>query len=77
MDAKITLSFNGEIIDRAKKFTDEQIKDFEDGMQYYAAVNARCECIISEDKHDYYFSKIETLSARNFIEKYVLKKSKA
>ena len=60
-----------------KASEDKKIKDFEDAMQYYAALAAGCKCIVTEDQYDYYFSKIETLSAREFIEKYVLLRLKS
>lgn len=49
------------------------VHDFEDGLEYYSAENVNCECIITEDKSDFYFSKIEVLDARAFLEKYVMK----
>jgi predicted nucleic acid-binding protein len=51
----------------------KSVHDFEDGLEYYAAENAKCECIITEDKSDFYFSKFEVLDARAFLEKYVMK----
>jgi len=38
--------------------TNKKIKDFEDGLQYYAAANAGCKCIITGKVKDYYFSDI-------------------
>ena len=51
----------------------KQVKDFEDGLKYYSALRAKCQCIITEDVKDFYFSKIEVLNSRNFLEKYVMK----
>jgi predicted nucleic acid-binding protein len=48
-----------------------KILDIEDGLQYYSAIESGCEIIITEDKNDFYFSEIEVLSSRAFIEKYV------
>ncbi len=48
------------------------INDFEDGLEYYSAVENKCDCIITEDVDDFYFSKIEVLSSENFFEKYLL-----
>jgi predicted nucleic acid-binding protein len=53
---------------------DRMAHDFEDGMQYYSARNAKCKCIITADKNDYYFSKIEVLTAEEFLVKHVVKK---
>jgi predicted nucleic acid-binding protein len=54
-----------------KTAADKSIHDFEDGMQYYAALNAKCKCIITQDKDDFYFSKIEVLNAEEFLLKNV------
>lgn len=48
------------------------VNDFEDGLEYYSAVENKCDCIITEDVDDFYFSKIEVLSSENFFEKYLL-----
>lgn len=53
----------------------KKINDFEDGLEYYAARAAGCECIVTEDKNDFYFSEIETLNATRFFEKYMLRSS--
>jgi predicted nucleic acid-binding protein len=50
----------------------KKIHDLEDGLQYYSAVDSGCTCIITEDKNDFYFSEIEVLSSRRFLENYVL-----
>jgi predicted nucleic acid-binding protein len=47
------------------------ISDFEDGLEYYSAVDSKCDCIITEDIDDFYFSKIEVLSSEHFFEKYL------
>lgn len=49
------------------------IHDFEDGLEYYAAKAVKCQCIITEDKNDFYFSDIEVLSSEDFFEKYLKK----
>jgi len=49
-------------------FADPAVKDFEDGLEYYAALEAGCQCIVTEDKDDYYFSKIQVLTAQEFYE---------
>ena len=45
------------------------INDFEDGLEYYAALESKCECIITEDIDDFYFSKIEVLTSEDFFQK--------
>ena len=47
------------------------INDFEDGIEYYSAVDTKCDCIITEDIGDFYFSKIEVLGSEAFFEKYL------
>ncbi|MEQ8714934.1 MAG: PIN domain-containing protein [Cyclobacteriaceae bacterium] len=43
------------------------VKDFEDGMQYYAALNEGCDCIVTENKSDFYFSEIEVVNCQEFL----------
>ena len=50
----------------------KKIEDFEDGLQFYAAKNARCSAIITENVKDFYFSDIEVLSAEDFLIKHVI-----
>ncbi|MEO6638983.1 MAG: PIN domain-containing protein [Ginsengibacter sp.] len=49
------------------------INDFEDGIEYYSAVDNKCDCIITEDMGDFYFSRIEVLDSEDFFEKYLSK----
>ncbi len=49
----------------------KRIHDFEDGLQYYAAVHARCDVIITDDLEDFYFSEIETMQAEHFFATYL------
>ncbi len=48
------------------------VSDFEDGLEYYSALENKCDCIITEDIDDFYFSKIEVLSSESFFEKHLL-----
>ncbi len=57
-----------------KTVNNPAIHDFEDGLEYYAAVDSKCKCIITEDTGDFYFSNIEVLDSRGFFEKYLVKK---
>ncbi|MGB3524521.1 MAG: PIN domain-containing protein [Flavobacteriales bacterium] len=45
----------------------KKVHDFEDGLEYYAAVDAKCTCIVTYDKGDFYFSEMEVLNAREFL----------
>lgn len=49
------------------------IHDFEDGLEYYAAAEADCSCIITENTEDFYFSEIEVLNSENFCYRYLFK----
>ena len=51
--------------------TNKKVNDFEDGLEYYAAVNSKCGCIISADTDDFYFSEIEVLTAENYLIKHL------
>jgi predicted nucleic acid-binding protein len=55
-------------------FADPSVKDFEDGLQYYSALEAGCQCIVTEDKNDYYFSKIQILNAQEFYETHMARR---
>lgn len=55
-----------------QKITDQAIKnklihDFEDGMEYYSAIQNKCNCIISENQKDFYFSEIEVIRCEAFL----------
>jgi predicted nucleic acid-binding protein len=53
-------------------FGDPAVTDIEDGIEYFAALQAGCNCIVTEDKGDFHFSTIEVLSATEFVEKHIL-----
>lgn len=55
-----------------KALSDKNIHDFEDGMQYYAAVENKCTVIITQDTEDYYFSSIDVMNAEDFLKTHVL-----
>ena len=65
--------FISEMTEKTVKQTskDKRIHDFEDGLQYYSAIDSGCKCIITEDKEGFYFSKVEVLTSREFLENYV------
>lgn len=48
------------------------INDFEDGLEYYAAKDVKCNCIITEDTNNFYFSEIEVLDCKGFFNRYLL-----
>ena len=58
---------NQEITEMALR--NQKIRDFEDGLQYYSAINSKCDCIITEDPHDFYFSEIEVSGCEAFLKR--------
>ena len=57
-----------------ERVTDQAIKnklihDFEDGMEYYSAIQHKCNCIITENPKDFYFSEIEVVGCEAFLMK--------
>lgn len=60
---------------RIVKNTKEQIErnvmlnpvDFEDGLQYQAAIDAGCDCIITRNQKDFGFSEIPVMDAAEFL----------
>ncbi len=50
----------------------KKIHDFEDGLEYYAAKEVKCNCIVTEDTDDFYFSEIEVLDCKEFFNRYLL-----
>jgi predicted nucleic acid-binding protein len=56
-----------------KTLRHQSINDFEDGLEYHAALEQKCVCIVTEDKNDFYFSDIEVLNSTEFCNKYLTK----
>lgn len=54
-----------------KTISNPSIHDFEDGIEYFAALESKCACIITEDADDFNFSSIEVLTCEAFFEKYL------
>ncbi len=50
----------------------KKVNDFEDGLEYYAAIANKCQVIITEDTRDYYFADIDVQNARDFLTEHVL-----
>ena len=46
---------------------DKRAHDFEDGMQYYSAVEAGCTIIVTEDKDDFYYSTLAVKSCEELL----------
>lgn len=60
-------TINQEITEQAVK--NQKISDFEDGLQYYSALYQKCNYIVTEDQHDFYFSEIEVMGCEAFLKK--------
>ena len=75
---KIEILFNKlSITDIGKKevlqsLQNKKVNDFEDGLEYYAAINSSCDVIITEEISDFYFSSIPVFNSKAFIEKHLL-----
>ena len=59
-----------------KALENPKINDFEDGLEYYAAVENKCACIITEDVKDFYFSEIDVVTCQEFYDKYLVQKKR-
>ena len=44
--------------------------DFEDALQYFSAVQANADCLVTRNIKDYGFAKMEVLDSQTFIAKY-------
>jgi predicted nucleic acid-binding protein len=49
----------------------KQVNDFEDGIEYYAALNNKCDVIVTEDTSDFYFAAIKVCKAQSFLQEYL------
>jgi predicted nucleic acid-binding protein len=54
-----------------KTVSNKKIIDFEDGLEYYSALESGCQAILTENQGDFHFSEIEVLNCRDFMEKYL------
>ncbi len=61
------LSLDDKITELA--LSDDRFPDFEDGLQYYSAIENQIEVIITRNKKDFKNSKIPVLSAKEFLAK--------
>lgn len=49
--------------------TNPQVHDFEDGLEYYSAVQENCNFIITENPGDFYFSEMEVIRCEEFLKR--------
>ncbi len=60
--------------DVAKRAADDkQVLDFEDGLEYYSALQSGCQYIITEDLNDFHFSKIGVVTSEQFMTQIIAK----
>jgi predicted nucleic acid-binding protein len=52
----------------ARAAQNKAVLDFEDGLEYYSALHTGCECIITEDVDDFYFSEIKVMNCEEFLQ---------
>jgi len=67
-----TLCDHIEIAGSSKKsvqeaLNDPKVLDLEDGFEYYAALDSRCNYIITEDTGDFHFSEIPVMKSEDFL----------
>jgi predicted nucleic acid-binding protein len=58
-------SMDGQTTDKA--INNKKIHDFEDGMEYYSAIQQKCNYIITENQKDFYFSEIGVVGCEEFL----------
>ena len=56
---------NSEVVSLALQ--NKAVLDFEDGLEYYSALNTGCEYIITEDVDDFYFSELQVMACEQFL----------
>jgi predicted nucleic acid-binding protein len=45
------------------------VNDFEDEMEYYSAIQHNCDCIVTENQKDFYFSEIEVIGCEELLKR--------
>lgn len=50
-----------------KALKNPKVLDLEDGFEYYAAREARCDTIVTENQEDFYFATIRVMNSREFL----------
>ncbi|MEZ4987052.1 MAG: PIN domain-containing protein [Saprospiraceae bacterium] len=63
----VVLELNDKIIELS--LNDESFKDFEDGLQYYTALENEAEIIITRNLKDFKTSKIPVMTASQYLKK--------
>jgi predicted nucleic acid-binding protein len=59
-------SLNGSVVSQVLR--DHRITDFEDGLEYYSALQSGCDYIVTEDGGDFWFSSVQVMDCRGFLQ---------
>jgi predicted nucleic acid-binding protein len=57
------------VVDLAIK--NSRVTDFEDGLEYYSAINSTCEIIVTEDQNGFFFSDIPVYTCKQFLQEII------
>lgn len=52
-----------------RTISNPKISDFEDGLEYYAAVDAGCRLFVTKDVSDFWYAEIRVTDCQEFFEK--------
>lgn len=62
-------SVNSDTVSQALE--NPRVTDFEDGLEYFSALQHSCQAIITEDSDGFYFSEIPVYDCRKFLDEVV------
>lgn len=48
-----------------------QVTDFEDGLEYFSAINSSCEVIVTEHQNGFFFSDIPVFNCKQFLQEII------
>lgn len=55
----------------SKAVSDSSVIDFEEGLEYYSALQQGCKAIITQDSEGFYYSDIPVYDCQNFLDQVV------
>ena len=73
MAERLSVSKTGEA-EVMQSLQNKKVHDFEDGLEYYSAVNSKCSILITDDTDDFYFSEKEIVKPEVFLTRYLPQK---
>lgn len=50
-----------------KAIQNPKVLDLEDGFEYFAAIEARCDTIVTENQEDFHFAEIPVVNSKDFL----------